>query len=156
MVDLNPVAEKSVFLVQHKLDLAGVEARLDLAPDLKPVEADPVQLQQALMALVINACEAMEGGGRVIVRTENAKEGVLLEVEDNGPGMPPEVAAHAFEPFFTTKTSGTGVGLGLSVVYGIIQRHGGSINTNKSPGGGCLFSITIPERSQGEIEEDGS
>jgi two-component system NtrC family sensor kinase len=143
-VDLNPVVEKALFLVNHKLEMAAVRVEKELAPDLQEIQADANQIQQALMALVINACEAMEKGGMVKVRTANAEGGVLLEVEDNGPGMTEEVAAHVYEPFFTTKTGGTGVGLGLAVVYGIVRRHGGRIQLKTAVGEGCRFSVFLP------------
>lgn len=143
-VNVNPVVEKSIFLVHHKLDMASVKPVLDLQADLPDIYADGSQVQQALMALLINSCEAMEKGGQVTIRTRQTEDGVRVVVEDNGPGMPPEVAAHAFEPFFTTKTAGSGVGLGLAVVYGIVQRHGGDIDLKTAPGVGCRFSITLP------------
>jgi len=98
----------------------------------------------------------MEEGGEVVLRTRRAPDGVVIEVADDGPGMPPEVAAHAFEPFFTTKEEGAGVGLGLSVVYGIVQRHGGRIDLDTAPGKGCRFTITLPERPPQSEEETSS
>lgn len=142
--NLNEVAEKAVFLVQHKLDLSNVKAVMELAPDLPSVIADAGQIQQALMALLINAAEAMAStGGQVKVITARADGGVLVTVEDTGPGMTPEVAARAFEPFFTTKSQG-GVGLGLSVVYGIVERHGGRIDLQTAPGQGCRVTMFFP------------
>lgn len=142
--NLNEVAEKAVFLVQHKLELSNVKAVLTLQPDLPLVMADAAQVQQALMALLINAAEAMAStGGQVRVSTARADNGVTVSVEDNGPGMTPEVAARAFEPFFTTKSQG-GVGLGLSVVYGIVERHGGHIDLQTAPGEGCRITLFLP------------
>lgn len=142
--NLNEVVEKAVFLVHHKLELSNVKAIMELAPDLPSVVADAGQIQQALMALLINAAEAMAGtGGQVKVATAPADRGVTVSVEDNGPGMAPEVAARAFEPFFTTKSQG-GVGLGLSVVYGIVERHGGRIDLQTAPGEGCRITLFFP------------
>ena len=143
-VNVNAVVEKSILLVNHKLEMASVKANTDLAEDLVPVRADAGQVQQALMALLINSCEAMEKGGEVTVRTRNEAGGILVEMSDTGPGMAPEVAAHVFEPFFTTKTAGAGVGLGLAVVYGIVRRHGGRISLQTSPGQGCAFTLYFP------------
>ncbi len=142
--NLNEVAEKAVFLVLHKLELSNVKAVMELQPDLPSVVADAGQVQQALMALLINAAEAMAGsGGHVKVVTARADGGVAVTVEDNGPGMTPEVAARAFEPFFTTKSQG-GVGLGLPVVYGIVERHGGHIDLQTAPGQGCRITLFFP------------
>ncbi|MFN3412544.1 MAG: ATP-binding protein [Thermoanaerobaculum sp.] len=153
--NLNEVAEKAVFLVHHKLELSNVKPVMELQPDLPSVIADAGQVQQALMALLINAAEAMAWtGGFVKVATAQADGGVLVVVEDNGPGMTPEVAARAFEPFFTTKSQG-GVGLGLSVVYGIVERHGGHIDLQTAPGAGCritLFFPLVPATREGKEE----
>ncbi len=146
--DVNQVVEKALFLVDHKLELAGVEVVRDFDPDLPRVVVDPSQVQQALIALLINAAQAMEGGGEVRVTTRAVEEGVEVVVADTGPGMTPDVAAHAFEPFFTTKEDG-GVGLGLSVVYGIVERHGGKIDLDTAPGRGCRFTLFFPARPPG-------
>jgi len=143
--DVNEVVQKSLFLVHHKLKLSNVEARTELGEGLPRIVADPGQIQQALMALLINASQAMVEGGEVRITTRNADGGgVEIEVADTGPGMPPEVAQHAFEPFFTTKEQGVGVGLGLSVVYGIVERHGGEIELQTAPGKGCRFTLFFP------------
>ncbi|HHQ47876.1 MAG TPA: HAMP domain-containing protein [Acidobacteria bacterium] len=153
--DINHVVEKSLFLVHHKLELSNVEAKTDLAQDLPEIIADSSQIQQALMALLINACQAMEDtGGEVHLTTRPAPEGgAVIEVADTGPGMPPEVAQHAFEPFFTTKEQGSGVGLGLSVVYGIVERHGGTIRLDTAVGEGCRFTISLPERPPHGVQD---
>ncbi len=144
--DVNEVVRKALFLVHHKLELSNVEAKTALPEDLPTIVADGAQIQQALMALLINACQAMEDGGEIRIATRSSPGGgVEIEVEDTGPGMPPEVARHAFEPFFTTKEQGEGVGLGLSVVYGIVERHGGRIDLHTAPGKGCRFTLFFPQ-----------
>ena len=110
----------------------------------------------ALMALLINACEAMENGGTITVRTRTWEGGEVLEVEDNGPGMPPDVAARAFEPFFTTKNATSGVGLGLAVVYGIVRRHGGRVELKTAPGQGCRFTIYLSSTPPESMQEGAS
>jgi len=142
--DLNQVIEQSLFLINHQMEINGVEIRRESASDLPRIEADGNQLQQAIMALLINAAQAMSEGGHVNIITRSADKSVELEVVDDGPGMEPDVARHAFEPFYTTKDDGHGVGLGLSVVYGIVERHGGQIELQTSPGQGCRFLITLP------------
>jgi len=130
--------------------------RLD--PELCPVRADPAQIDQVLMNLSVNARDAMPQGGTLIIRTSNvsfpqdapgARPGqfVRLSVEDTGMGMDEEVMAHIFEPFFTTKEDGTG--LGLSVVYGIVQDHSGWIEVESEPGKGTAFAIYLPAASEG-------
>lgn len=154
--DVNSLVEKSLFLLNHKIELAGITATTDLDPSQPQLIADPAQIQQALMALLINACQAMPGGGAVTVTTRPAEEGTRITVEDDGPGMTAEVAGHAFEPFYSTKDEGASVGLGLSVVYGIVQRHGGRIDLDTAPGEGCKFTIFLPnippEENQKENE----
>jgi len=152
-VEFNSIVEQAVFLVHHKLELAEITPKLQLDPGLAAIQVDAHQVQQALMALIINACEAMEGGGTLYLRTRPHRGGVEVEVEDTGPGMAPEVAAHAFEPFFSTKTDGSGVGLGLAVVYGIVKRHGGQIELKTSPGTGCRFTLDFPARPPAVEEE---
>lgn len=151
-VNLASVVEKSVFLVNHKLEMSSVSVVQELA-DLPALQADAGQLQQALMALLINACEAMERGGTITLRTRAWEKGQVLVVEDTGPGMAPDVADKAFEPFFTTKSATSGVGLGLSVVYGIVRRHGGTIDLKTEPGKGCRFTITLPHTPQESVQE---
>jgi two-component system NtrC family sensor kinase len=154
-VSLASVVQKSVFLVNHKLEMSAVSVKQELE-ELPPIMADPGQIQQALMALLINACEAMENGGSIILRTRAWEGGQLLQVEDTGSGMPSDVAAKAFEPFFTTKSATSGVGLGLSVVYGIVRRHGGRLDLKTAPGKGCRFTITLPQTPPESAQEGAS
>jgi len=106
------------------------------------------------MALIINAIQAAEEPGAISISTRRLDEGVELVVADDGPGMPEQVARHAFEPFFTTKDKGEGVGLGLSVVYGIIERHGGHIALETKPGQGCRFTLYFPQHPPHVDQED--
>ena len=110
-----------------------------LASGLPPVFADAHQIQQVLLNLVINAEQAMlaaNGRGSLVIRTWHDAEhdAVVLQVSDDGPGIPPEVKSKIFDPFFTTKETGKGTGLGLTVAYAIVQEHGGSIRVESSPG----------------------
>ncbi len=143
-VDVNSLVDKALFLVHHKIELADITAQTTLSEEQPEIVGDPSQIQQALMALLINACQAMENGGQISMDTRPIPEGVEIEVADNGPGMTPEVAQHAFEPFYTTKEQGSGVGLGLSVVYGIMQRHGGRVDLETAPDKGCRFTLFFP------------
>lgn len=109
------------------------------------IKADPGQVQQVIMNLVVNARDAMPSGGRIILRTTVLPDpAVQLTVTDTGCGMDEETFAHLFEPFFTTKGVGKGTGLGLSMVYGIVQQSGGRISVDTAPGRGTKFRIVLP------------
>lgn len=144
--DLNAIVTSTVSLLSHKMKLAGVEIALDLRPDLPHIQCDASQMQQVVMNLVMNAAEACHGGGRVQLRTRvlDDLQTAELEVTDNGEGIAPENLPKIFDPFFTTKGEGKGVGLGLAVVFGIIQSHGGDIDVRSSPGAGTTFTIVLP------------
>jgi two-component system NtrC family sensor kinase len=153
--DINEVVGKVVFLIKHKIDLAQVKASLDLAPDIPQVMCDAAQLEQALLALAINAVEAMPDGGTLTIASRTRSEGgVKLEVSDTGAGIEDSVRPHIFEPFFTTKSDGEtkGLGLGLAVVYGIVQRHGGTIDVDSGAGRGTRFTIALPSHPPREGE----
>ena len=156
-VDLNEIVDRSLMLVHHHLEMSGV--RLDtepLAGDSRIV-ADAGQLQQALVALLVNAVEAMAGPGQeegeLTVRLSGDAEEVRIDVGDTGVGIPPEVLPQIFEPFFSTKEKESGVGLGLAVVYGIVHRHGGTITAESEPGRGTIFHLRLPRRPQAAGKE---
>jgi two-component system, NtrC family, sensor kinase len=144
--NLLQIAEKAVFLLHHKMELSQVKVEVEKSEDLPFVDGDRSQLQQALMALLINACEAMEkgGGGLVRIYFGRADNSIRMTIEDNGPGMEPEVAHKVFEPFFSTKANASAVGLGLSVVYSIVMRHNGKIRLETAPQKGAKFIIDLP------------
>jgi two-component system NtrC family sensor kinase len=144
--NVNQLIDRALFLIKHKMDLAQVKPVLDLAPQLPLIMCDPSQVEQALLALCINAVEAMPNGGTLTLRTSpNPDGGITTIVEDTGAGIPEEVRAHIFEPFVTTKAEGEGkgLGLGLAVVYGIVQRHNGTIEVASTPGEGTRFTLTF-------------
>ena len=142
--DLNDIVRNTLSLLSHKLELVNVQVDLDLAANLPPVPCDSAQMQQVLINLVMNAAEAMTGGGQVKLRTRAEADAVCLEVEDTGSGIPTRILPLIFDPFFTTKEEGKGVGLGLSVVYGIIEGHGGSIDVRSLEGTGTTFTVRLP------------
>ena len=140
------IIENTVTLVSHKLELGGVRLELDLGGDVPALRCDPSQMQQVVMNLLLNAAEATPAGGTVTVatRVETASRRLVLEVSDTGAGMPPAVIDKIFDPFFTTKEEGKGVGLGLAVVYGIVQSHGGEIEVRSVVGSGTSFRVLLP------------
>jgi signal transduction histidine kinase/CheY-like chemotaxis protein len=151
-VDVNHVVRDTLVLRQHEQRLANVTLIDALAAGLPNVFADPHQLQQVILNLVINAEQAMvsaNGRGTLVVRTwhDAERDVVLLEIADDGPGVPEEVLPKIFDPFFTTKAVGKGTGLGLTVAYAIIQDHGGRITAESAIGTGAMFRIELPTAS---------
>jgi PAS domain S-box-containing protein len=145
-LDLNETALATLSLVETRAKVHGVEVRHELAATLK-ARGDRVQLQQVVLNLCNNAVDAVPAeGGRVVIRTrdDGAAGAVVLEVEDNGTGIPEDALGKIFNPFFTTKEVGKGTGLGLSLVHEIVERHGGSIAVRSRPGEGTLFTVTLP------------
>jgi two-component system NtrC family sensor kinase len=146
LMDLRVAVERAAALVAHKLDLAEIKLELDLAPDLPKIHGDAAQLQQVLVVLLVNAAEALGRGGSIRISTRALPhgEGVGLSVADDGPGIPPELHQKIFEPFFSTKDEQHRTGLGLAVARGIVERHGGTITLNSTPGAGAEFVIQLP------------
>jgi len=144
--DLNSVIDRSIRLVQHQLEMGGIELHLDLAEDLPRVQCDPAQIEQVLLALVMNALDAMPRGGNLWLRSHatSAYDGIAIEVRDDGTGISPEILPQIFEPFLTTKETGHGVGLGLAVSRSIMERHGGKIEVQSELGKGTTFTVTLP------------
>jgi two-component system cell cycle sensor histidine kinase/response regulator CckA len=114
--------------------------------NLHPIEADPSQLAQVINHLVSNACDAMPDGGLITIETANVGERVMLGVTDTGTGMTDAVRERIFDPFFTTKDIGSGTGLGLSSVLGIVRQSGGTISVTSEPGRGSTFRVYFPRR----------
>jgi two-component system NtrC family sensor kinase len=153
--DLNTIITTTVNLISHKLKLMNVEIALQLEQNLPQISCDNSQMQQVVINLVMNASEAVhtKENGKVIVRTSHADEKqVILEISDNGDGIPEENLAKIFDPFFTTKGEGKGVGLGLAVVYGIIEAHKGDIEVKSKAGEGTTFIVTLPLSEQAQTE----
>jgi two-component system NtrC family sensor kinase len=153
--DVNETIEQCVKLLQHRTIFHNIEVIQNLETDLPKVPGNPGELEQVFTNLMLNAVDAMEGRGRITICSEPdpAAQQVLLKFIDTGPGILPEIRGKIFEPFFTTKPVGVGTGLGLSVVYGVIQRHGGSIELESPPGGGAAFTIRLPLEAPGDIPE---
>jgi C4-dicarboxylate-specific signal transduction histidine kinase len=124
----------------------GAEIRLDLSPDLPSIPGDRLQLQQAVINLVINGAEAMadtQGPREILIRSRLGTEGgVVVTIEDHGAGLKPETISTMFDPFVTTKADG--MGLGLSIARSVVEAHGGSLSAAEPPSGGTVFRLTLP------------
>ena len=155
--DLNPIVERCLLLVGHQMNLQSIDLEKDLAPALPPLYCDAGQVQQALLALFMNAVEAMPQGGRLRVRTafDPARRLGRVEVRDEGAGIPAQVMPHIFEPFFTTKEEGKGTGLGLAIAFGIVQQHGGNIEVASTPQKGTTFTVLLPEEASRALTGQG-
>jgi len=148
MIDLNQVLRETLALRAYEQRVTNVAVIDALASGLPLIFADPHQIQQVLLNLIINAEQAMltaNGRGTLVVRTwhDATREAVLLEINDDGPGVPPDVQAKIFDPFFTTKEVGKGTGLGLTVAYAIVQEHGGRIRIEPARRG-ASFVLELP------------
>jgi len=145
-INVNEALERSILLSKHKSELQNIEIKTDQDPNLPQVEGDFNQLQQCVINLIFNAIDAMPEGGTLYLSTKvNSGEGVVeIHVRDTGCGIPEKELACIFEPFVTTKKEGKGLGLGLSTVKGIIERHKGRIHVESEVDKGTLFVIELP------------
>lgn len=149
LITLNQVVKETLALRPYEQRTINIEVVTALASGLPPVFADAHQIQQVLLNLIINAEQAMlaaNGRGSMVIRTWHDHEhgAVVMQVSDDGPGIPVEVQSKIFDPFFTTKETGKGTGLGLTVAYAIVQEHGGSIRAESASGGGATFTVELP------------
>jgi C4-dicarboxylate-specific signal transduction histidine kinase len=144
LVDMKGVVERSLVFCEHVIDRAGVTVVTEFEPDLPRVYGVKGQLQQILVNLVTNACDAMAGrNGRLTIGLSTVGERVRLAVTDNGPGIPEADLERVFEPFFSTKPEGKGTGLGLSIVRNIITNHNGTVKAVPAKGGGVTFVVEL-------------
>ena len=154
-VALNQVVSRTLELQRFNLAADKIRVQLDLEPVLPFILGDAGQLQQVLVNLIGNARHAIEEqakGGTIYIKTQRiAEKRVLLEVRDDGPGIPPAIQARIFDPFFTTKPAGVGTGLGLSIVLGIVREHGGRLHLTSNVGQGTIFAIEFPAMSALEM-----
>jgi len=144
---LQDIVDRALGIVGHHIKLAKIKAdsRINITPEI--IRCDPDQLLQALVALMVNAVEAMQAGGELTIEAVNAAHDpdyIDIKISDTGPGIPSDVQDRIFEPFFSTKRAKTGVGLGLAVVYGIVQRHQGKIWLKSYKERGTTFFIRLP------------
>jgi two-component system, NtrC family, sensor kinase len=145
--DVKTILERTIIMVQHKLQMQGIEPAQEVAAGLPKVWCDGSQIQQVLTAIIVNACDAIGSGGskggHIRIVAAAAGEGrVDIAVTNDGPPIPKDVLPHIFEPFFSTKRASSGVGLGLAVTYGIVKRHGGDIQVDT--GAETTFHVILP------------
>jgi two-component system, NtrC family, sensor kinase len=142
--DINHVIEQSLRLVRHQLDLAGIQVQPQFEADLPLVRCDAAQMEQVLLALIMNAIDAMPQGGNLWIVSSSVDHHMQIIVRDDGSGIPPDILPRIFEPFLTTKETGRGVGLGLAISHSILERHNGIIEVQSETGRGTTFTVTLP------------
>ena len=144
--DLRGIVDRALMLVRHQLEIVGIELHENMTEEMPPISCDSAQIEQVLLALIMNAIDAMPRGGNLWIATRwtHDEAEVEIEVRDDGSGIPDDVRPHIFEPFVTTKESGRGVGLGLAISRGIVERHGGRIAVESQVGRGTTFLVTLP------------
>lgn len=156
MVDLNEIVHTVAALTRHQMEMASVNCKIDLPPVPFKAWGDFAQIQQCLLNLILNAIDAMPDGGTIAIsgKKNEASDFVWLVVSDTGHGIEPDDLQRIFEPFYSTKTNGKGVGLGLSMVHGIIREHNGAVEVDSEPGKGTTFIIKLPKKpiKNGETE----
>lgn len=143
-VNLNEIVKNGLYFFDARCAKEGIELVRNLSPTLPEIIADPVQLNQVLVNLVVNALQSIKGEGTIKIETKFNGQEVCLIVEDTGSGMSKDVLDNIFTPFFTTKDIGLGTGLGLPVVHGIVTGHGGVIKVESKVGQGTRFEIRLP------------
>lgn len=142
--DIINIVEKSILLINHHLEINKIELKKDYEPPTVPIICNPQKIQQALMSLLLNAIEAMPQGGRLSVKLTTENNDAIIRIEDQGSGIADKDIANIFEPFYSTKEAGAGTGLGLAVVYGIINNHNGKVEVEKTSIEGTTFKVVLP------------
>jgi len=146
LVNLNDVIQKTLTILRHQPLFQNIVIDQDLDLDLAPIYGNSIRLNQVVMNIVVNAAQAMDGKGRLVITSRVRANQDINEVtiKDSGPGIKQDLLEKIFDPFFTTKVTGEGTGLGLSVSYAIVKEHKGSIRVTSSPGKGSMFSLRFP------------
>ena len=146
LMDINDIICSVAGLVQHKMQMQGVDLHIDLCPTPLLMNGDTNRIQQCMLNLLFNAMEAMPDGGRLLItsRPDQKNKQIIVEIEDSGQGIAEKNLDRIFEPFFTTKPDGQGTGLGLSIVYNVVKSHLGDIKVRSRLENGCRFTLTFP------------
>ena len=149
LVDLNRVLEETLGLLTRQSLFFNIQVVKNLDPDLPPVKADRTQIQQVFMNILINAAQAMQERGTIVVASRATGDGAVeVSISDTGCGIPPDRIGRIFDPFYTTKQDSRGTGLGLSIAYGIVTSHRGTISVESEVGKGSTFRVTLPAASE--------
>jgi len=145
-VRLTSVVDDTLILMNERLRIKNISFRVQLAENLPMVNGNHVKLEQVFINLIQNSMDAMEdqGNGEIVLTAHEEDEGILIRYSDTGEGIAPQFQERIFDPFFTTKEAGKGTGIGLSIVYGIIQEHDGAISCESEEGSGATFMISLP------------
>ena len=157
-LDINEAIMRTLFLLENQTLFQNIEIVRQLDDGIPPVRGDSQQLNHLFMNIILNAAQAMQGSGKLTVSTKRGPNDkrAHIAIADTGPGIPPDVMPQIFDPFFTTKEEGEGTGIGLSLVYGIVENHGGTIRAvNREPTGTCFFielPLSTPEDEEDDLE----
>ncbi|CUS83227.1 sensor histidine kinase [Candidatus Kryptobacter tengchongensis] len=152
--DICQVIKRSVNLISHHLQMNNIKLELDIPENPVFIFCDAQQIEQMLIAMEINSIEAMPDGGTLKIELKEINsDKIQIKVIDTGVGIPEEILPHIFEPFFTTKKEGKGTGLGLAVVYGIVERHAGKISVESKVNHGTTFTVTLPKKPNINYDE---
>ena len=145
-LNMNSLMVETLSLLDHQFKKGSIEVRMRLDPAIPKTLGSVSKLQQVFMNLFLNAKDAMPQGGQLEVKTYEKNSALMVEIRDNGVGIPEDNIKKIYDPFFTTKEVGKGTGLGLSVSYGIIQEYSGRISVESEPGSGTIFKLSFPIR----------
>ena len=150
-LDINKAIRRTLFLLENQTLFQNIDIKKYLDESIPLVQGDSQQLNHMFMNIILNAAQAMSGKGELVFKTRVSADSrwVQIEISDTGPGIPEDILSHIFEPFFTTKEEGEGTGLGLSLVYGIVENHGGRIKCESWAGKGTTFIIELPLKTNG-------
>lgn len=150
LLEVNQAISRTLFLLENQTLFQNIEIQRDFSDKLPQIRGDTQQLNHMFMNIILNAAQAMEGKGKLSLSTRlsDAGDAVVIQISDTGPGIPEEILPRIFEPFFTTKEEGQGTGLGLSLVYGIVENHGGAIQAANNQPTGTHFKIELPLNSR--------
>ncbi len=153
--DINEIISRTIFLLEDQSIFHNIKIEKSLADNLPYISGDAQQLNHVFMNIILNGADALEGKGVLSIKTwyEAQKSAVCIEIADTGSGIPDDVLPHIFEPFYTTKEQGRGTGLGLSMVYGILESHGGTIRAESKVDEGTTFHIELPGMEQTRRDE---
>ena len=154
--DINQTISRTLFLLENQTLFQNIDIKKDLLSSLPPISADVQQLNHLFMNIILNAADAMEGIGKLTLKSFLLPGGdrICIKISDTGPGIPQKALPHIFEPFFTTKEQGKGTGLGLSLAYGIVENHRGAIRAVSKLGKGTTIILELPIENKGNKGEE--